>query len=171
MSDNADLEKRLADLEAGSGGATAHKKRPSPLAALGGIAAIATLGGFAYLSLQSAADTPLPTAQPAEFQAEGQGFGEIKPFVPPARPEPEIRLVEQPSEPNAELLAQLAALQAQIEALQNVPEPVVPEDTAEPDLLAGPVPFTARQVEIIRSSLETPPLATPRPPPDRDDPA
>ena len=57
------------------------------------------------------------------------------------------------------------------ELIARIVAALVPEDTAEPDLLAGPVPFTARQVEIIRSSLETPPLATPRPPPDRDDPA
>lgn len=151
MSDNADLEKRLADLEAGSGGATAQKKRPSPLAALGGIAAIAGLGGFAYLSLQADADTPLPTAQPAEFQAEGQGFGTIEPFVPPAAPEPEIRLVEQASEPNAELLTQLAALQAQIEALQNAPEPLVAEDTDAADAISA----LSEQIAALQASSES----------------
>ena len=35
-----------------------------------------------------------------------------------------------PVEPSAELLAQIAALQAQIEAIQNAPEPVVEDDTA-----------------------------------------
>jgi type IV secretion system protein VirB10 len=73
----------------------------------------------------------LPTATPDEFQAEGDGFGEIEPFVPPPAPEPDIVVVTpDPVEPNAKLLAQITALQAQIEELKNAPEPVVEEDTA-----------------------------------------
>jgi type IV secretion system protein VirB10 len=76
-------------------------------------------------------EVALPTATPDEFQSEGDGFGEIEPFVPPPAPEPEVVLIEpEPAEPNAELLAQLAALQTQIEELKNAPEPVVEENTA-----------------------------------------
>ena len=129
MSDNNDLEKRLSALEGGNSAALARKK-PSLAVAAVGAAGIALLGGLAYLSLQGDDEASLPTAQPEEFQAEGQGFGEIDPFVPPAPPEPEIQIVETPVEPNAELLAQLAALQAQIEAIKNAPVPVAADNTA-----------------------------------------
>lgn len=129
MSDNNDLEKRLSALEGGNSAAPARKK-PSLAVAAVGAAGIALLGGLAYLSLQGDDEASLPTAQPEEFQAEGQGFGEIDPFVPPAPPEPEIQIVETPVEPNAELLAQLAALQAQIEAIKNAPVPVAADNTA-----------------------------------------
>jgi len=133
MSDIDDLSKRLAALE----GAQPSKPRPrlSLLAALLGTSAIAVLGFLAYSALQEAPENPLPTAQPEEFQMTGNGFGEIEPFVPPAPPEPEVVVVEPDPEPNAELLEQLAALRAEIEALQNAPEPVVEEDTAAADAI------------------------------------
>ncbi|MEO1638642.1 MAG: TrbI/VirB10 family protein [Pseudomonadota bacterium] len=132
MSDNnADLEKRLAALEQGSGrGATAPAKR-SPLLALLVVGLISLGGIVLYFLAQPEEEAALPTATPDEFQLEGDGFGEIEPFVPPPPPDPEVVIVETESaEPNAELLAQLEALQAQIEELRNAPDPVVPEDTA-----------------------------------------
>jgi type IV secretion system protein VirB10 len=132
MSDNnADLEQRLAALEQGNPRHGPARQRRSPILALGVAGLIAAGGTALYVLSQPEEEVALPTATPDEFQTEGDGFGEIEPFVPPPAPEPEIVLVEpEPAEPNAELLAQLAALQAQIEELKNAPEPVVEEDTA-----------------------------------------
>lgn len=132
MSEQDDLRKRLADLEGGDAPATGARKKPSVGKAIAGIVGIAALGGIAYISLQPSVDVPMPVAQPEEFQAGGENFGVIEPFVPPAR---EIQVVETQSEPNAELLERLAALQAQIEAIQNAPVPVVEEDTAAADAI------------------------------------
>ncbi len=132
MSEQDDLRKRLADLEGGDTPATGVRKKTSVGKAIAGIVGIAALGGIAYISLQPSVDVPMPVAQPEEFQAGGENFGIIEPFVPPAR---EIQVVETQSEPNAELLERLAALQAQIEAIQNAPVPVVEEDTAAADAI------------------------------------
>ena len=124
------VTERLARLEAGQTGSRVATQRRSPLMALLVIALIALAGVVFYLLNQPEQEIVLPTATPDEFQPEGEGFGTIEPFVPP---EPETIVVEaepQPVEPNAELLAQIAALQAQIEEIQNAPEPVVEEDTA-----------------------------------------
>ena len=132
MSDNnADLEQRLAALEQGNPRHGPAPRRRSPVLALA-VAGLISAGGAAlYFLSQPEEEVALPTATPDEFQTEGDGFGEIEPFVPPPAPEPEVVLVTpEPAEPNAELLAQLAALQAQIEELKNAPEPVVEEDTA-----------------------------------------
>jgi|TARA_R110002051_G_scaffold154675_1_gene226804 type IV secretion system protein VirB10 len=119
MSDEKDLEERLAALEAGGEGGR-KKERPSPKMALAGVGAIATVGLIAYLALPSdKAENPLPTARPAEFQEEGDGFGAIEPFVPPAPPEPEV--VEVENDGDAALRAQLEALQAEIAELRNAP--------------------------------------------------
>lgn len=134
MSEEDDLRARLAEIE-GVKGSNGRNKRASPFVALVGIGGIAALGGAAYFMSQPAVDDPMPVAQPAEFQSQGDGFGEIEPFVPPAPPEPEIQVVEAPTEPNAELLAQLAALQSQILELQHAPEPVAEEDTAAADAI------------------------------------
>jgi len=132
MSDNnADLEQRLAALEQGNPRHGPARQRRSPILALGVAGLIAAGGTALYFLSQPEEEVALPTATPDEFQTEGDGFGEIEPFVPPPAPEPEVVLVTpEPAEPNAELLAQLAALQAQIEELKNAPEPVVEEDTA-----------------------------------------
>jgi len=133
MSDDpnqADVSERLARLEAGASGSPVSSQRRSPLIALMVVVLIGLAGTVFYLLNQPEEEVVLPTATPDEFQPEGEGFGAIEPFVPP---EPEVRVVEaepEPVEPNAELLAQIAALQAQIEAIQNAPEPVVEEDTA-----------------------------------------
>lgn len=149
MSDTNDLEKRLAALEGGSSAAPA-KGRPSLAMAVAGAAGIALLGGFTYLSLQGDGEASLSTAQPEEFQTEGQGFGEIDPFVPPPLPEPEIQIVETQVEPNAELLAQLAALQAQIEAIKNAPEPEAEDDTAAAEAMQA----LSEQIAALQQSSE-----------------
>ncbi|MGB7244599.1 MAG: conjugal transfer protein, partial [Sulfitobacter sp.] len=148
MSDTNDLEKRLAALEGGSSAAAA-KKKPSLAMAAAGAAGIALLGGFTYLSLQGDGEASLSTAQPEEFQTEGQGFGEIDPFVPPP-PEPEIQIVETQVEPNAELLAQLAALQAQIEAIKNAPEPEAEDNTAAAEAMQA----LSEQIAALQQSSE-----------------
>ena len=87
-------------------------------------------------------EAALPTATPDVFQNEGDGFGAIEAIPPPPAPETQIVVAPAaPNEPNAELLAQLAALQAQIEELRNAPEPVVEEDSAAADAIDG---LTAR---------------------------
>lgn len=149
MSDQPDLEKRLAALEGSS--SSFARNRPSMKVAAAGIIGIATIGWFAYLALQPTVDVPLPTAQPEEFQSEGEGFGDIAPFVPPPPPDPEVQIVETQVEPNAELLSQLAALQIQIEALQNAEQPVVEDDTAAADAINS----LSEQIAALQASSES----------------
>lgn len=152
MSEQDDLRKRLAELDGTDPApAAGARKKPSVAVAVVGIAGIAALGGLAYVSLQPSVDVPMPVAQPEEFQNEGDSFGEIEPFVPPPTPAPEIQIVETPTEPNAELLAQLAALQTQIEALQNAPEPVVEDDTAA----ANAINALGEQIAALQASSLT----------------
>ena len=130
MSDtgNADLEKRLAALEQGKGAGSPPAPRRSPLLALVVVLVIGAGGALLYLMSQPEEEEALPTATPDVFQNEGDGFGAIETLPPP---EPEVVFVApDPVEPNAELLAQITALQDQIEELRNAPEPVVEEDTA-----------------------------------------
>ena len=129
MSDNnTDLEQRLAALERGNPGHGPTPKRRSPLLALL-LAGLILAGGLVLLLFSGPGEeVAMPTATPDEFQTEGDGFGEIELFVPPPAPEPEIVLVE--PEPNAELLAQIAALQAQIEELRDAPDTDAGADSA-----------------------------------------
>ncbi|WP_308917192.1 TrbI/VirB10 family protein [Jannaschia sp. LMIT008] len=148
-----DIERRLRELEAGGAGnaAAGGTNRPNPLVAILGIIVICGIGAAAYLALQEEPEVPMPTATPDEFQTDGSDFGAIEPFVPPPAPEPEVVVVETPPpEPNAELLAQIEALQAQIEALQNAPEPVVEEDTAAAEAIEA---LTA-QIAALQASSE-----------------
>lgn len=62
-----------------------------------------------------------------------------------------VLVAPKPVEPNAELLAQLAALQAQIEELRNAPEPVVEEDTAAAEAIDA---LTA-QIAALQAASET----------------
>jgi type IV secretion system protein VirB10 len=133
MSDrpNPDLEKRLAALEESGGRRRAAPRSRSPLLALLIMGLILVGGAVLYFLSRPEDEIALPTATPDEFQTEGDGFGEIEPFVPPPPPDPEVVVVTpDPAEPNAELLAQLEALQAQIEELRSARAPVVEEDTA-----------------------------------------
>ena len=128
MSDfeNTELEKRLAALEKGR--ANAAPQRRSSFLALIIVLAIGAGGTLLYLFSLPDEEETLPTATPDVFQNEGDGFGAIE-ALPPAEPEI-VFVAPEPVEPNAELLAQIAALQAQIEELRTAPEPVVREDTA-----------------------------------------
>ena len=151
MSDDPDLEKRLAALEQGKPRHGPAAKRRSPLLALVTAGVILGGGALLYLFAQPDEEIALPTATPDEFQSEGDGFGEIEPFVPPPTPEPEVVFVEpETAEPNAELLAQLAALQAQIEELRNAPEPVVEEDTAA----AEAIDALTEQIAALQAASE-----------------
>ena len=153
MSDNPnqpDVSERLARLEAGASGRPVTATRRSPLTALLVVVLIGLGGTVLYLINQPEKEVALPTATPDEFQPEGDGFGTIEPFVPPAPPEPEIVEVPVPApEPNAELLAQIAALQAQIEAIQIAPDPVVEEDTAAAEAINA---LTAQLAELQAAS-------------------
>ena len=126
--ENTELEKRLAALEKGGARAPTAAQRRSPLLALVVVLVIGAGGALLYLLSQPEEEEALPTATPDVFQNEGDGFGAIETLPPP---EPEVVFVApDPVEPNAELLAQITALQAQIEELRNASEPVVEEDTA-----------------------------------------
>ena len=125
-----DLERRLAALEQGSPRRRATQTRRTPLLAMLITGLILATGAVLFLFSGRNEEVALPTATPDEFQAEGDGFGTIEPFVPPPAPDPEIVVVApDPAEPNAELLAQIKALQAQIEALQTAPKPPLEKDT------------------------------------------
>jgi len=153
MSDsNADLEKRLAALEQSGTRRSSVSPRRSPLLALLIIGLVAVGGLILYLYSLPDEQVSLPTATPDEFQTEGDGFGEIEPFVPPPPPDPEVVIVTpDPAEPNAELLAQLEALQAQIEELRNAPEPVVEEDTAA----AEAIDALTEQIAALQAASES----------------
>jgi len=145
-----DVSERLARLEAGASGSPVRATRRSPLLAILVVALVGMGGAILLLLNQADQDVVLPTATPDEFQPEGDGFGTIEPFVPPAPPEPQVVEVPVPApEPNAELLAQIAALQAQIEAIQNAPVPVVEEDTAAAEAMNA---LTAQLAELQAAS-------------------
>ena len=125
-----DLERRLAALEQGKPRQRATQTRRTSLLAMLITGLILATGAVLFLFSGRDEEVALPTATPDEFQAEGDGFGTIEPFVPPPAPDPEIVVVApDPAEPNAELLAQIKALQAQIEALQTAPKPPLEKDT------------------------------------------
>ena len=148
MSDNnPDLEQRLAALEQGNPRLGPAPKRRSPLLALL-LAGLILAGGLVLLLFSGPGEeVALPTATPDEFQTEGDGFGEIELFVPPPAPEPEIVLVE--PEPNAELLAQIAALQAQIEELRDAPDTDAGADSAAAEAIDA---LTARIADLQDAS-------------------
>lgn len=153
MSDtaNSELEKRLAALEQGGSRRPAIARRRSPLMALVVVLLIGAAGSALYLLSQSDIEETLPTATPDVFQNEGDGFGAIEALPRPPAPETEIVVVPtEPAEPNAELLAQLAALQAQIEELRNASEPVVEEDTAAAVAIDG----LSAQIAALQTASE-----------------
>lgn len=122
MSDEeANLNKRLEEISGGP--VKSGRSKPSPVAALLGVAAIGIGGGLIYLFTNSEpADPPLPTAVPDEFQQSGPGFGQVPPWPAepapapaPAAPEPDTG----PSETELALLATVEALRAEIEAIRS----------------------------------------------------
>jgi type IV secretion system protein VirB10 len=126
--ENPELERRLAALEKGSARAATAAPRRSPLLALVVVGIIGAGGALLYVLAQPEEEVALPTATPDVFQSEGDGFGAIETLP---QPEPEVVFVTpDPVEPNAELLAQIRALQAQIEELRNAPEAIVEDNTA-----------------------------------------
>ena len=135
MSDEAELERRLKELEEGNDTKTKERSRPSALAAAAGVLGIIAVAGVFYLLTQDDEAPSLPTAQPDEFQSEGDGFGTIEPYEPAPTPEPEVRIVEAPApapvpDANAELLAQLASLRSELDEMRNAPEPAVEDGSA-----------------------------------------
>lgn len=148
---NVDLEKRLAALEKGGSRNASTKTRRSPLLAVAVVLVVSAGGAALYMFSGSDEEEALPTATPDVFQNEGDGFGAIEAIPPPPAPETQIVVAPAaPSELNAELLAQLAVLQAQIEELRNAPEPVVEEDTAAADAIDG----LTGQIAALRTASE-----------------
>lgn len=146
---NTELEKRLAALEQGSARGAPVTPRRSPLLALVVVLVIGAGGALLYLLSQPEEEEALPTATPDVFQNEGDGFGAIETLPPP---EPEIVIMApDPVEPNAELLAQITALQAQIEELRNAPEPVVEDNTAA----AEAIDALTTQIAALQAASET----------------
>ena len=70
--DTEDLAARLAALEA-TGDKKRGAARPSPLAAILGVAGIVAVGGLAWAALQPSPEAPLPTAAPEEGSGQNMG--------------------------------------------------------------------------------------------------
>ncbi len=123
MSDSSDLGKRLKALEEGED--RQGRKRPSPLLALAGITGIAAIGAVLYLAVQAPEEERLPTSTPAEFQTDGPGFGRIEPGTGTVQAEPAPG-APTPDPATAELLARIEAMQAELTALREAPDPEIP---------------------------------------------
>ncbi|MBY6120424.1 conjugal transfer protein [Mameliella alba] len=153
MSDNPnpDVERRLAALEQGGKHRGAPAIRRSRHLAVLMLGLILAGGTVLYLFTPPEKEPALTTATPDEFQLEGDGFGGIDPFVPSPAPEPEIVFIEPESpELNAELLAQIEALQAQIDELKNAPKPVV----AGGDAAAKAIEGLTAQIAALREASD-----------------
>ncbi|WP_068117831.1 TrbI/VirB10 family protein [Tropicimonas marinistellae] len=152
MSDtaNADLEKRLAALEKNRARNAPATPRRSAVLALIVVLLIVAGGAALYLLSQPEEEEALPTATPDLFQNRGDGFGAIETLPAPEPPEPEVILVPpEPVKPDAALLAQIEALQAQIEELRNAPETIVEENTAAAEAIDA---LTARIAALQAAS-------------------
>ena len=115
--DADDLATRLAALE----GTTARKRgpaRPSPLAAILGVAGIAVVGGLAWAALHPSPEVPMVTAAPEEFQTAGSGFGDLAP-MPVAQPAPPPPAETGPSATELALMESLATLRSELEDLRS----------------------------------------------------
>jgi type IV secretion system protein VirB10 len=145
--DTEDLAARLAALEA-----TGEKKRgatrPSPLAAILGVAGIMAAGGLAWAALQPSPEAPLPTAAPEEFQTAGSGFGDLAPMpvVESAPPPAETG----PSASELALMESLATLRAELEDLRA--RPVEASDSGAEQAIAD---LTAQIAALQEASSET----------------
>lgn len=144
--DTEDLAARLAALEA-----TGDKKRavtrPSPLAAILGVAGIVAVGGLAWAALQPSPEAPLPTAAPEEFQTTGSGFGDLAPMpvVESAPPPAETG----PSASELALMESLATLRAELEDLRA--RPVEASDSGAEQAIAD---LTAQIAALQEASTE-----------------
>ncbi len=125
MSDKEDLSSKLRALEDDFEGATIKRTKSSPLLALGIFALAALVAGGVYLALiQEDSGPRFETQRAADFQTAGAAFGDMDvprstlvetalPVVPETEPTDN-------SEMEA-LLAQMAALQDELNALRDAP--------------------------------------------------
>ena len=144
--DTEDLAARLAALEA-TGDKKRGAARPSPLAAILGVAGIVAVGGLAWAALQSSPEVPLPTAAPEEFQTAGSGFGDLAPMpvVESAPPPTEAG----PSASELALMDSLATLRAELEDLRA--RPVEASDSGAEQAIAD---LTAQIAALQEASSE-----------------
>ena len=144
--DTEDLAARLAALEA-TGDKTRGAARPSPLAAILGVAGIVAVGGLAWAALQPSPEAPLPTAAPEEFQTTGSGFGDLAPMtvVESAPPPAETG----PSASELALMESLATLRAELEDLRA--RPVEASDSGAEQAIAD---LTAQIAALQEASSE-----------------
>ena len=144
--DTEDLAARLAALEA-TGDKKRGAARPSPLAAILGVAGIVAVGGLAWAALQPSPEAPLPTAAPEEFQTTGSGFGDLAPMpvVESAPPPAETG----PSASELALMESLATLRAELEDLRA--RPVEASDSGAEHAIAD---LTAQIAALQEASTE-----------------
>lgn len=141
-----DLAARLAALEA-TGDKKRGTARPSPLAAVLGVAGILAAGGLAWAALQPSPEAPLPTAAPEEFQTAGSGFGDLAP-MPLAEPAPPPAETG-PSASELALMESLATLRAELEDLRA--RPVEASDSGAEQAIAD---LTAQIAAVQEASSE-----------------
>ncbi|UOA29981.1 TrbI/VirB10 family protein [Pseudosulfitobacter sp. DSM 107133] len=144
--DTEDLAARLAALEA-TGDKKRGAARPSPLAAVLGVAGIVAVGGLAWAALQPSPEAPLPTAAPEEFQTAGSGFGDLAP-MPVAEPAPPPAETG-PSASELALMESLATLRAELEDLRA--RPVEASDSGAEQAIAD---LTAQIAALQTASTE-----------------
>ncbi|TDX24755.1 TrbI/VirB10 family protein [Rhodovulum visakhapatnamense] len=144
--DTEDLSARLAALEA-TGDKKRGAARPSPLAAILGVAGIVAVGGLAWAALQPSPEAPLPTAAPEEFQTAGSGFGDLSP-MPVAEPAPPPAETG-PSASELALMESLATLRAELEDLRA--RPVEASDSGAEQAIAD---LTAQIAALQEASTE-----------------
>ena len=144
--DTEDLATRLAALEA-TGDKKRGAARPSPLAAILGVAGIVAVGGLAWAALQPSPEAPMPTAAPEEFQTAGSGFGDLAPMpvVESAPPPAETG----PSASELALMESLATLRAELEDLRA--RPVQASDSGAEQAIAD---LTAQIAALQTASTE-----------------
>ena len=144
--DTEDLAARLAALEA-TGDKKRGAARPSPLAAILGVAGIVAVGGLAWAALQPSPEAPLPTAAPEEFQTTGSGFGDLAP-MPIAEPAPPPAQTG-PTASELALMESLATLRAELEDLRA--RPVEASDSGAEQAIAD---LTAQIAALQEASTE-----------------
>lgn len=144
--DTEDLAARLAALEA-TGDKKRGAARPSPIAAILGVAGIVAVGGLAWAVLQPSPEAPMPTAAPEEFQTTGSGFGDLAPMpvVESAPPPTETG----PSASELALMESLATLRAELEDLRA--RPVDASDSGAEQAIAD---LTAQIAALQETSTE-----------------
>lgn len=144
--DTEDLAARLAALEA-TGDKKRGAARPSPIAAILGVAGIVAVGGLAWAALQPSPEAPLPTAAPEEFQTTGSGFGDLAPMpVVESAPAP---AETGPSASELALMESLATLRAELEDLRA--RPVEASDSGAEQAIAD---LTAQIAALQEASTE-----------------